>query len=362
MLLLLTGCQRQSAEEDPPTSLTEPKSGQGIEVAEPVVGAGQPGPKPGPEEPVVSKPETDKHGPRITFEKVVSDLGEIVPGSNNSTDFVFKNTGDARLIIKSVKACCGFRYKIKDDKMRYAPGEGGVITIMFNASRYAYQLKKYQHVYSNDKTSPDVMLTVTANIVMKVKHSPRELKLVLKDENAGCPALTLTSIDDQPFSIRSFKARGNCLTAEFDSSKKDTKFVLQPKADLQNLEKNRTGYIRVGLTHPLCEVITVPFTVVPRFELNPRAIIIRKAEPRKPVERYVWVLNNYGEDFEVESARATTSMIEVVDQEKHGNRYKYRLSINPPDNKGKKVVSGTFLIKIKDGKELRVSCHVWYAK
>ena len=348
MLLVLAGCREPEGTDEPKITLTERR----------------PGPNIPPVEPPDREPEPDTHGPKITFEKVVIDLGDIVPGSRNSCEFVFKNTGDARLKISRVQCCCGFRCILKDNKKEYAPGESGVMVVTFSTGRYAYQLTKYQHVYSNDKTNPDVMLTVKGNIVMKVKHSPPSLKLVLNRENAGCPALTLTSTDNQPFSIRSFNSKANCLTADFDSAKKDTKFVLHPKANLENLEKNPSGYIRVGLTHPQCDVITVPFEVLARFQLNPPSIIIRDGQPQKPVERYVWVLNNYEEDFEVESASSRSGMIEILSQEKLESRhsYKFRLRITPPASDGRKPASDMFSVKIKDGKELRVSCYVWYAK
>ncbi len=142
-----------------------------------------------------------------------------------------------------------------------------------------------------------------------------------------------------------------------------TKFVLQPKADIERLEQTLTGGIEISLTHPQCDKVVIPFNVLPRFKTEPASIIVFNAEAGKPSRKELWVLNNYNEDFKIESTSADKDIIKVVGQEKVGNRYKFELEITPPAAEGKKkMFLDTFLVNIKGGGKVKVKCRGFYLK
>jgi hypothetical protein len=316
----------------------------------------------GPDQELVAQPGAGKNAPKISFEQVVYDFGEIGPKSRNVCEFEFKNIGGAPLKITKVDACCGFKADLKDDKKDYAPGEGGAVIVQFESARFRGSLTKFQFVHSNDERNPQVRLTVKAKIVVKVRHQPKELRLALRDENAACPEISLTSIDGRAFAITSFTSTGNCIHASYDRRKEATSFVLQPRVDVEKLKKNLAGHVRIVLTHPGCDTVVIPFKVLPEFQVNPGSIILRDAEPRKPIRRTVWVLNNYGDDFEIESAWSREGMVEVVGREKFGTRYKFELEITPPAPEGKsRFFSDVFSVSIKGGGKLTVDCRGFYS-
>jgi hypothetical protein len=86
------------------------------------------------------------------------------------------------------------------------------------------------------------------------------------------------------------------------------------------------------------------------------------AQPQKSLTREIWVLNNYGEDFEVESTSSKEGIIKVLCQEKVGNRYKFELEIIPPRlAEGKRVFTDVFYVKIKGHKTLELNCRGFYS-
>jgi len=348
ILLLQIGCQKQTeapVPQSPKTTVVKPK---------PVV------PPPPPAKPQITEPEPPKNAPKITFEKVVHNFGQVGPGTRNVCEFKFTNAGNALLKIKKIQSTCGCTVA-NLSKKEYAPGEGGTITATYSTGRMPGAQSKHLHVLSNDKASPKVTLTVKAEVVLKVTHKPEKLNLLLKDENAGCPKITLTSIDGQPFAIKSFKTPQNCITAAFDSSVKKTKFVLEPKVDIEKLKKNLRGYIRIGLTHPECDTLTINFNALPRFKITPYSIIVRNAEPQKPVKRVVWILNNYGEDFQIDSVSSKNDAIKVLSREKVDSRYKLELEITPPAGDKRRVFTDVLYVNIKGGDKLAINCHGFYA-
>ena len=95
----------------------------------------------------------------------------------------------------------------------------------------------------------------------------------------------------------------------------------------------------------------------------PPSIIVFKTKPGKSTIRELWVLNNYGENFEIESISSDKGIVKIISQEKIDNRYKFELKITAPDVKGKeKLFKDVVTIAIKGGKKLKVPCRGFYSK
>jgi hypothetical protein len=232
---------------------------------------------------------------------------------------------------------------------------------VYRAGKKPASATRRVYVPSNDKAKPKIQLTVKARVAKKIDHKPKQLKFSLKRENAGCPEITLSSLDNQPFAVKSFKSPGDSINASFDSSEKAEKHVLHPKVDVEKLKKNKRGDIRIGLTHPDLDMVTIRYQVVPEFKISPSSIYVRNAEPQKPVKRDVTILNDFGGDFEVESTASKEGFIRVLSQEKAGTRYKFQLEITPPPSEDKRIFSDVFYVNMKDGEKLQINCRGAYS-
>lgn len=69
---------------------------------------------------------------KIALEKKEHDFGTIEEGTQATVTFTFKNTGNAPLVLNSVKASCGCTTP-KWTKEPIAPGKEGVITATFDS-------------------------------------------------------------------------------------------------------------------------------------------------------------------------------------------------------------------------------------
>jgi len=305
----------------------------------------------------------DSNGPQITFEKLTHDFGSVGANTRNTCEFNFTNTGDGPLKIEKIKPSCPSCTTTSLSREEYAPGESGTLKASYDVGRLPGSTKKYIYVWSNDKANPKIRLTVKADITLKVDYEPKRLDLSLRDENAACPQITIKSLDNQPFAIKSFKSTSNLITADYTASEKKTNFVLQPKVDIEKLRKIDRGRIDITLTHPQLDEITIPFDILQEFSISPPRIIVLKAEPQKPLTREIWVLSNYNEDFEIESVSTQNDTIKILSREKIGNRYKFELEITPPMPEAKqKVFKDTFFINIKGGRKLKLPCTGFYLK
>jgi hypothetical protein len=301
-------------------------------------------------------------GPRITFEKLTHDFGEISPGTKNPCEFKFTNTGNALLKIGKIRCPCGCTVATLAKK-DYAPGESGILKIVYNASSSPGTIRKSCSVPSNDKKTPTVVLIMTAKIVRKVEHEPKRLNILLKGENAGCPEITLTSLDKRPFAITNFKSTGDSMTVDYDTLVKATKFVLRPEIDFEKLQKGPRGQVEIGLSHPGCKSVRIIFETMPEFKTNPRVVYVRDAEAQRPVIKKFSILSNYNEDFEIESTSSKKGTVKALTQKKTILGYELELQITPPASDSKtRVFTDVFYVKLKGGQQLQATCYGIYSK
>lgn len=302
-----------------------------------------------------------KAGPKIMFENVISDFGQIgTMSSKKIAEFKFTNTGNGPLKITNIERCCNVVPIL--DETEFAPGESGVVKAEFQSSSKPGPDIKNIYVNSNDKKNPRIALTIKAMVVSKVSPAPKRLRLFLEEENAGCPKIVLNSLDNQPFSIRRFTSTGQSIIADFDSSVEATKFVLSPKVDTDKLNENPKGRIYISLTHPEEKAVEIFFDILPKFSINPSSISLINAKSQKPIVRKVSVLNNYGGAFEIESFSSQNNMIKILGQETISSGFQLDLEITPPPSEGKSIFSEALTIKIKGGEELILICHGFYSQ
>ena len=343
-LLLQSGCEEQAAA---PQQLNPTWFLQFEQLAEPAAPAG-----------AVATPQV-KTSPRISFEKVVHDFGVVSPETSSFCEFTFKNTGAGILKIADIEKACGCTL-LSLDKTEYAPGETGILGVKYLSDSQFGPTTKQLLVRSNDPTNPEVTLAINATIAAKVDYEPKALNLVLRQENAGCPTLRLVSIDNQPFAITHFTSTGNSITADFNPTAEATSFVLQPKVNMEILEKTLNGVIEIGLSHPECKKVTVSVSTLPRFRVSPRSIIVRGVEPNQPVVRTVRIQNNYNESFELESASSQSGTVKVLRHALVSDGYELEIEIRPPANRTR-TFSETLSVKIKGGRQLEIPCNVFYS-
>ncbi len=350
LLVLPSGCQDSASPAKAPQ--TQPAGDEGVEPAQTTTQA--PGTEP-------VEVQASVVVPRVSFDKLVHDFGEIGPETKQTAEFKFTNTGDAPLIITKVGSCCGVTTKGVKDGQKYAPGESGVLQVDYPAGAYPGAVKKQLHVQTNDPEHAVVTLTFTATIVRRVDYKPERLRLFLRQENAGSGDITLTSLDGRPFSITGFRSTANALSAEFDPAVTATEFVLKPKADMEKLRRNLRGQISIDLTHPECKNVRVLYDVLPEFTINPPQVMLFNLKANEPVQREIWVLSNYQDQFEIESATSQKETVKLLEYKKVGNRYQLRVEVTPPAPEGDRAVLADVLeVKIKDGETLSIPFRGFY--
>ena len=298
--------------------------------------------------------------PRITFEKVTHDFGYVGLNSTNFCQFKFTNTGNSVLKIDEVKEACSCTVH-NLTKKEYAPGESGVITVGYAADTELGNIMKQLYVFSNDPSNPQVELVVKANHTASVDFEPKKLDLLLMHENANCPKIEVTSLDNQPFSITGFTSTGDCITANFNPSVKSTRFVLEPKVDISKLERDVDGRFDISLSHPQCKAITGTYSAPPRFTTNPRTVTVSEVAPGEKIVKTVKVLSNYNENFSIEPLLSSKGIVNVAAQKKINNGYELQLEIVPPEAEAQtRAFTDILGVRLPGIGLLKIDCNGFY--
>ena len=367
LLLLQLGCQEQLEVQTKPKQLSnQPETSLTMaapvlpQTYMPIVAAAYPDSTPGSNVRPASNLKARQTGPKITFEKTTHDYGNIGPMTKNKCRFTFKNTGTNVLKISKVEACCRVVAGLVGGRKQYSPGQGGAVEAELTADTQPGPVFKRIHVVSNDSTAPRLSLTLKAKIVAKIEYEPKTLTLMPGRKDAACPPIKLRSLDGQPFAINDFKSSGDSIKADYNPAFRKTLFVLRPKIDPQKLRHALNGQIRIGLTHPQCNSVNISYSSLPRFKLKPPTLVLFRAQPNKPVRRTVYVLNNYNENFQIESA-TSGDVIKILSRKKIHNGYRFDLQITPPPPLDEaKFFTDVFTVATTDGGKFSIPCRGFY--
>ena len=101
-------------------------------------------------------------GPKIEFESLEVDYGEISKGDNGVRIFKFTNTGSEPLIINKVYSSCGCTIP-KKPSSPIGPGQEDEIQVKYDTNRIG-PIRKIITVLSNAINSPTISLKITGNV------------------------------------------------------------------------------------------------------------------------------------------------------------------------------------------------------
>lgn len=108
----------------------------------------------------------------IKFESVFKDFGSVKRGEMLTAKFSYVNSGSGPLIIQGVQASCDCTTVETAKGKSLAPGQAGVIEVVFDTTDYSGRVTKAVTVITNERPMPDRTLTVTALVNSEIVAEP----------------------------------------------------------------------------------------------------------------------------------------------------------------------------------------------
>jgi len=101
--------------------------------------------------------------PQVVFKEKEWNFGKIKQGEVVSHEFIFHNEGTAPLKIIRVTTSCGCTAALVSET-EIAPGKEGRLKVTFDSHGYSDKVIKYIFFDTNDPKTPQVELTITAQV------------------------------------------------------------------------------------------------------------------------------------------------------------------------------------------------------
>lgn len=108
--------------------------------------------------------------PKLVLQQTTFNFGDIKQGETVSHVFVLSNSGGDLLTISNVTASCGCT-AAAPEKKELAPGESTNLTVKFNSAGRMGNQSKTVRIFSNDPQNPEVVITITGNVVLPDEYS-----------------------------------------------------------------------------------------------------------------------------------------------------------------------------------------------
>lgn len=108
--------------------------------------------------------------PSAVVHNATYDFGDVYKGEVISQLFLVRNEGDAELRIESVTAGCGC--SVADSDRVIAPGQEGKAYLQVKTASQTGPITKIATLHTNDPLQPNIVLTVTANVLTSGDGGP----------------------------------------------------------------------------------------------------------------------------------------------------------------------------------------------
>lgn len=139
-------------------------------------------------------------GPHLSLTEPIKDFGTVPKGQKLDWSFVVHNTGTTDLEILAAKPACGCT--VADFDKIIKPGQTGKVTAHVDTTNFAGPIAKAVTLETNDASTPNAQLTITAIVKPYVDAFPAGfVRFNMLQGDVDKQTLTIFSEDEAPFEI-----------------------------------------------------------------------------------------------------------------------------------------------------------------
>lgn len=174
------------------------------------------------------------HAAGLEFKELLKEVHAPVDVTTVTSDFEFTNKTDKPVTIaKSDPGCSCLKVQISGGKLRYAPGESGLIRATFDMGNFSGTVDKMIALWLDDDPAdkPSTALTVRVHIPVLVGVDPKTVKWEIGGPK-NPQTIKVSMAGDKPISIKEVKSSSESFHCEIKTvvAGKEYEVVVTPKA------------------------------------------------------------------------------------------------------------------------------------
>jgi hypothetical protein len=328
----------------------------------PLLGVGgcepkQPAPPVAPAEPEITPtpPVTPAQSGRrkdaghLAADRLIHDFADVDQNQKLTTSFELKNDGKETLEIGEIIPSCKCVLAPLKSKV-LEPGQSVTLQVTFTTSTQPGISIQTIRIHTEPPALPSALvLRLTANVKRYITIVPQHFEIKLSKKKQPDITLKISSTDEKPFRILSYRSSEKSIQLAFDKTKTASTHMIPIKVDRSTLDTSRKGgTITLRLNHPKSQSLAVGYMIIPPIAAHPSTRRIPDAEPGKTVTDSIEIVSNFQESFELGEIKSEEGLVQVKTIEKITNGYKLFIEIKIPKNPAKKFIRDYLNIRIKD--------------
>ena len=152
----------------------------------------------------------------LDFPSTLKEVHAVADAKTVTADFEFTNRSDKPVDVKKVDTTCScISVKVKDGKLRYAPGESGLIRAAFDMGNFSGTVDKVVAVWLDDDPDdkPSLSLTVRVHIPVLVSMEPKTVKWALGGK-PDAQTIRITMSHSKPIHVTAVESSSKAFTQE----------------------------------------------------------------------------------------------------------------------------------------------------
>jgi hypothetical protein len=277
----------------------------------------------------------------------IKDLGFVAKGDKASYDFVIRNEGDAPLQIQEVRAACGCT--VADYDKVIAPGQSGKVRVSVDTTTFNGAIAKGVTVYTNDPATPQMELTIRAQVEAFIKAKPGYARYITVQGEAkeGTIVQTLWTPDGSPMKIVKVESPYPYLKVDFREARPEERLKDIADQPQWRVEMHLSNDAPVG---PLTEtvkiytdsekqkLVQIPVSgfVRPIVAVTPPIANFGSITVSEPLRKSLNVHSFATEPIKLTGAQSSIQGIEAqIEPVDDGREYEVRITVKPEIAKGK---------------------------
>lgn len=167
----------------------------------------------------------------LTFEETEKEIRAGIDQREVICDFAFRNDGDAPVEIARYHANCScMSVQIQGGKLRYEPGEKGLIRATFDIGNFTGEVVKSVQLWLSDDPArtPSITLNTKIHIPVLVEVEPKTVRWEVADVDK--PKTRVVSIrmnGDKPIRVLSAESANNTFQIELKTLEEGSRYELR---------------------------------------------------------------------------------------------------------------------------------------
>ena len=177
-------------------------------------------------------------GPHLSLTEPIKDFGTVPKGQKLDWSFVVHNTGTSDLEILAAKPACGCT--VADFDKIIKPGQTGKVTAHVDTTNFAGPIAKAVTLETNDASTPNAQLTITAIVKPYVDAFPAGfVRFNMLQGDIDKQSVTIFSEDETPFEIVKVESPQDWIKVDYKKAE---------GSDVQKIGRSGQNQYKVDIT------------------------------------------------------------------------------------------------------------------